>query len=193
MSDSPSTQPTDPRPPRLILRRRRTPEELIKAAEKRAEQFTGARKEVSKSIAEREIAILREKDRLRREREAERRERMSEEKKENQILKAQKAEEKRIKRENEEQLLNIIPSAYTGSKYVREGGEVKQVASSLEDQRKRQAAQINKLFPKEPMGRTTFMYNEKPLKPSALDIQSAKKQAARDAKRVGKWVPIYNT
>ena len=187
--------PEAPKKKRVLKIVRKSPEEKAKEYAERVEQYGGERRKLAETIGERELRILREKEAIRREREKERATKQE-------LQKTQREQEKQQRiglRQREEQLLNIVPAAYTGKRTVRQDGRLVQEETSLEAQRKRQERQLDKLFPEEPTGRSQWLYNLKPLKPSALDIQQQKKKNAittlkRKSTMSGQpFVPIYNT
>jgi hypothetical protein len=159
----------------------------------RIAEYTGGRRALAETIGERQLRLLREKEAIRRERDRERAT-----KQEQQALQKQQEKQQRLAmKEREEQLLNIVPSAFTGQKYV--SNAPRQEAISMEGYRKRQERRIKSMFPEEPAGRSEWLVNYKPLKPSALDIQEKeKRQKSINAKRKATlsgqpFVPVYNS
>ena len=137
----------------------------------RVKEYGMGRERLAEAIAKRELELVREKERLRQQRKLE--------------AEREKAERKAAKL-REEQLLNIIPSAYSGS------------AGSMEQFRQKQVQDVVKQFPAEPSGQSKFLYNLKPLKPSMLDLQAKEKEKRELSDRIKAgqrgmpFVPVYN-
>lgn len=171
--------------PKLKIRRLSPEETAAREQErtKRLMEYGAGRKQLAETIGERELRLLREREAIRKQRKQER-----------------EAEEatRAAARTRDEQLLNIIPSAYTGKAHVEEAPSQYQYGISMEGLRQRQASAVARKFPMEPTGRSNWLYNLKPLKPSLLDLQAQEKERREttDRIRAGRrgtpFVPVYH-